>query len=490
MKKFKDFFLRNTSTRQTIAKNIFWLTWSQVLGRFVRALVIIYAARSLGATQYGIFSYALGLAAFFTIFADMGISLVMTREIARKPEVWQEYFATSFWLKIVLFLITGTMILIIAPFFSKIPEATALLPLIALLTIFDGIRELAFAFFRAKERMEVEALGNVVTNTIITVLGFLALVKMHTYSSFAFAYVVGSGLGTLFSISFLGRNFFHVVNKFTKSLIRPIIEAAWPMAFSAISGAFMLTIDIVILGWWRTPAEIGLYSAAQKIVQIFFTLPAILAGSTFPTFSRLLRTKEDGGKIQNLIEQATTLALGVGIPLLVGGVILGKPIILFLYGPDYLPAVLVLQIFAITFPMAFAGPLFSNLILAHDKQKVLVKYLIIGSVMNLVLDLILIPKFGIVGSAIGTLIVHTIYASATLFIAKKIQIFYMMRYLKRIILAAGAMGALSFALNFIGLPLIITIALSGIFYFVVLYLLRERLVSEIKIILDMMRGKK
>src|SRR3989338_246964 len=100
--RLKAFFLHNSSTKQTIVKNFFWLSSSQVGSRLIRAAILIYAIRILGASEYGIFSYVLGVAGFFTIFADMGLSALLTREVAgNHREKSGIYFSNAFLLKII-----------------------------------------------------------------------------------------------------------------------------------------------------------------------------------------------------------------------------------------------------------------------------------------------------------------------------------------------------------------------------------------------------
>ena len=156
--RIKELLFHNRGMRQTIAKNVFWLTLSQVGSRLIRALIIIYAARILGAAEYGIFAYVLGFAGFFTLFADVGINPLLTRNTANHPEQRTEYFSTSFWIKIVLLLATVLLVIFVAPHFTNIEAAKALIPLVALLVIFDGLRDFSIAFFRGLEKMEREAL--------------------------------------------------------------------------------------------------------------------------------------------------------------------------------------------------------------------------------------------------------------------------------------------------------------------------------------------
>src|SRR3990167_1257464 len=187
--RLKEMLFQNKSTRQTIAKNIFWLSIGQIGSRLIRAIIIIYAARVLGAAEYGIFSYVLGLAGFFTIFADLGVSPLMIREIASYPEKRIIYFSNAFWIKTFLLSITAALIIFIAPKFSNIEEAVALLPFVALLVIFDNLRDFTFAYFRGIEKMEREALLVVVMNTTIAISGFIILNFYQTAGALLFAYI-------------------------------------------------------------------------------------------------------------------------------------------------------------------------------------------------------------------------------------------------------------------------------------------------------------
>ena len=85
--KIKNWLFSNQTISQTIAKNTFWLFSGQMIGRLLRAAIVIYAARVLGAASWGAFSYALGIAAFLTIFSDIGINALITKQTARDPSL-------------------------------------------------------------------------------------------------------------------------------------------------------------------------------------------------------------------------------------------------------------------------------------------------------------------------------------------------------------------------------------------------------------------
>ncbi len=479
MGKIKNFLFHNRNTRQTVVKNVFWLSAGQIGSRLFRALIIIYAARVLGAAEYGVFAYILGLAGFFTVFADIGVNSILTREAAKHPEEADYYFATTFWIKITLLVLTSGLVIFLVPHFSKIEGANILLPFVALLTVFDGIRELSAAFFRSKEKMELEAILITATNIAVTVFGFIILRFAANAQALAITYALSAGTGTLIGIVILRKQFAGVIKFFRKNLVRPILSSAWPIALLGILGVFMLQVDILMLGFFKGAEEVGFYSSSQKIIQILYTLPAILAISLFPVFSRLAG-KENNTKTKTIIEQGVTATFLIAIPITVGGILLSQNIIQLLYGNEYLPAASAFQILALTPLFAFPGYIIGQYIFAYDKQKKMAPLIAIGSFGNVAFNALLIPPFGIVGAAIATVGAYALYHSLSWRLAKKINNFYTLRHIKKILTAAIVMGVVSFISNKLGMNIIVTIIASAGIYFGVLYLLKEKVLLEIK----------
>lgn len=486
-KKIKSLLFQNTTSKQTIVKNMAWLGLSSVAGRLIRGIFIIFAARILGATEYGVFSYALGLAGFFTLFADIGINSILTRDVSGYPKKAKSYFATSFWIKIFLLVITTLLVILVAPHFSKIASATVLLYFVALLTIFDNLREFLNAFFRAKEKMEFEALVNVAMNIAIAVIGAVVLYFSHTAKAVTISYVSSAGVGFLVAGFILRQELKGLIRNFDIKLVKPTMEAALPLAVAGFLGVFMFNIDIVILGWFKSATEIGFYAAGQKIVSLLYTLPGIIASATFPTLSRFYG-KNEHQKVSLIIEKSITLVFAFALPLTIGGLILANPIINFLYGKEYLPSVLTFQILLLTLPIIFAQLVFANLILIYNKQKKFAFFVGLTALGNVIFDLLLIPKFGIAGSAAGTLIVQAIYNFFTWNMMKKINNFETLVHLKKIFFASVILGVLCFVFNKIGINVIINILLSGTIYFGLLFILKEKILEELKPALKALRG--
>jgi O-antigen/teichoic acid export membrane protein len=229
----------------------------------------------------------------------------------------------------------------------------------------------------------------------------------------------------------------------------------------------------------KTASDIGLYSSGQRIVQLLYVLPAILATSFFPTLSRFIGGS-DKNKVRLLIEKGVTLSILIAVPLAVGGFVLGGNIINFVFGSEYAGATTAFKIMVLTILATFPGTIIGNYIIAYDKQKGLTFYILLGSLGNVIFNYLLIPIWGIAGAALATLLVQIIYNWLAFRLAKKANDFSLFKYSFKIILASIIMGLLGIGLNRLGLHVAPTVVASAIFYFLILYLLKEPLISDIK----------
>jgi O-antigen/teichoic acid export membrane protein len=479
--KLKTFLFKNLSTRQTLTKNVFWLTLGQIGSRLLRAIIIIYAARALGAGEYGVFSYILGLAGFFTVFSDMGVNTLLMRDAASYPEERSKYFAASFWLKIALLFVASLLLIFVAPHFSKIGIAISLFSLVALMSVFDGLGEFFNSFLRGVEKMELDAFIMIAKNIVLIIVGFSLLTLSPNAQSLIISYSVSLGLGAILAAFFVRKQFLTIFRYFDLNLIKKIVSSAWPIAFSSVLGMFMINTDVVMLGWLRTAQEIGYYSIGQRFVPVLLTLPNIFATAMFPILSRFAGQKEQQ-KEKNLNEKSMALIFMIVLPIILGGIILATPIIKLIFGQSYLPAVSAFRILITSLIWIFPNVFLTNIVLVHNYQKKIVKYLILSSVVNIGLNILLIPWWGIIGAAVATLVSQTLYVAPTWLTMKKINNFYTLRYLKKIIAGAIIMAGVSFILNYFNLNVILNIVISTGVYFGILYLLKEKVLGEILIL--------
>ncbi len=478
LSRIKSFLFRNSSTKQTVAKNTVWLTISNFGGRLIKAVVIIYAARVMGAADYGVFSYALTLAGFFTLLIDPGLNAVIMRDASKSDDERRiEIFSTTAFIKLVLLVVGVFFVVFVAPFFSTLPGAQILLPIVAFIIVFDNLRDYLFCFIRIREKMELEAGIYLAMNIAIVILGFIALHVHPTPLNFGLSYVAGLSLGFLAAL-WTARGYLPTIfSKFKKSIIRPLLESAWPFAVTGALGILLTNTDILIISWMRTAIDVGIYSAGIRIVQVFYLIPTVVQYATLPLLARL--ANKDNGKFRTVFERTIGTMFLLSIPLAIGGVVVGTQVMSAVFGSSYASGGLAFKILMLTMLVDFPATVIANAVFIYNRQKSLIVTSAIAGVMNIVFDLILIPPFGMAGSAIATLIAQGAsnwYLWSTL---KKINYFEVLPRLGKAAAAGVIMGLATALLVATGLNIFVTILIGALVYALLLYFLREPLFLEI-----------
>lgn len=476
--KIKSFLTENKNLSQTIIKNTFWMGFGQLISRLIRAILIIYAARVLGAAGYGVFSYALSLAGFFTIFSDIGLTALLTRESAKNPEQRQEYIATALVIKLGLIIVSSALILFAIPLINKIPEAAVLFPIIAVLFIFDTLRDFSFAITRSLEKMEIEAGVNISMNLIILIFGAAVLATEPSAKLLTTAYAIGAGFGFFLIFWKIRRYFSRFWIFFNKKLIKQILTEAWPFGVAMLLNAVMLNTDTIMLGWLKTPEDVGWYSAAQRIILLLYLLPGFLAVSVFPTFSRTAAA--DPEKFRAIFEKSLRGVLIAALPIVVGGLMTAPEIIGLIFGKEYEPAVLPFQIIILTVLFVFPGSIIGNGIFAYNWQNRLFGVFAAAAFGNALLNFLFIPVYGIVGAAAATVITQFISNGYALIIMKKINNFNFFSKPRKVFIALLFMIGAVAGLKMLAVNIITIIVTAGLIYLAVLYFLREPLLSNLK----------
>ncbi|MEK7149433.1 MAG: flippase [Patescibacteria group bacterium] len=480
IKKIKSkLFFETKTIRGTILKNFLWLGTSQVGSRLIKSAITIYAARALGTAGYGVFSYAMALTGFFIFFKNIGVDSILTREVARRPAEREQLFATSFWLEIGLLAVTAFLLFFIAPLFNRIPEALILIPVLAVMLIADDLKDLFVAFFRGIEKMEWEAIVVVATNIAIVIFGFVALLISASPLYLALAYAAAAVFGAFLAGGIIffrhTKGFFR---SFDRNLIAPILRSAWPIAFGGLASIFLFNIDIVMLGFWRTVDDVGIYAAVQKIVGILTVIPTLVGASTFPMFSRLAHVK-DSARVRQVMESLIGALFLFAAPLVLGGTVLGASLLKFIFGSAYgaganAMAVLLFSIFPI-----FLMVIFANFIFAYDEQRKTIGYPIIASLVNVGLNFLLVPRLGMIGASLATVASSMIYAFLMFRFCRKIEEFSLWRGFQKVLVAAIIMTIFTWSIQLLNLHVILNIILSAALYFFILKLLKEKMLEEI-----------
>jgi len=277
------------------------------------------------------------------------------------------------------------------------------------------------------------------------------------------AYALGAGIGLVVASYFLRENLKKLVSHFDKKLVVPILKAAWPLSLAAIFGMLLVNIDTVMIGWFKDAEYVGFYSAAQKPIALLYILPSLIVGGFFPALAKFAGKHTE--KFREVFEKALTMIITLAFPIALGIILTAEQIISFVYGEEYLAAAAPLRILAVTVLAAFPVGIIIHAFFAHNKQSKLVSLWGAGVVMNIALNLILIPRQGITGAAWASLLTQVIINGLIWMKMKQISPFRIANRMPHILLATFMMATATILASQMGLHIILVVTLAVLAYF-------------------------
>lgn len=463
-----------------IVKSAAWLFSGTLIGRTLRALVLMYSARVLGASAFGAFSLALSLSAIFTILSDMGVNSVMVREGVKSDETRKKYFSSSFFLKFPILIILSIAAIFISTAYSqRMPDLLSIMPYMILIFIFDSFRDLLCALARSYERMDLDAKCQIITNFAIVVFCGLSLYFFPSAVSVMQGYALGTFLGVSFILFALRKRLGGLVNKVSPYFLKEVFLTAWSFGLVALMGVITINTDNLVIGFLMNQVAVGLYSATLKPIQFLYIIPAALSSAVFPSLAMANDNLEEFKKVFSLAIRSGYL---FAFPLTVGGVLTAERLIALLYGSEFLAASPAFILLSLTLIFVFPSLFITNALFAgKEKNKIFLTYALVGIFGNTLLDIVFIKLWGIAGSSLATLIVQIVLFLYVSYHFKKSFGVGPAKGLSKIAISSGVMGLSVLGLMLLTNHILVVIALSGAVYLGMLILLKEETLKQLSV---------
>jgi O-antigen/teichoic acid export membrane protein len=380
-------------------KNIFRLSVGDFLAKTLYFLAFIYLARVLGVSSYGVLEFALSILTYFLVLADGGLELWATREAARGQKA-EQLAAQIMPLRLALTAVTFGVLLALLPFLPAYPYLRPVLLLFGL-TLFAQAFNLKWVFM-GRERMSHVAVGLLVAQVIFAVAVF-ALVRRPEHVVWVPALRLA---GDLAMAVYFGRPFVTAhgwpVRGFTRREAGAILKPALVMGLSQGLAFMSYNFDSLLLGLLVGARAVGWYGAAYKPITALLAVPVTYYTGLFPTLSRTYQQSE--AAFRHMVARSLRLTAMMALPVGIGGSFLAGPVIGLLFGPDYANSVLPLQILSWAAVMVILRGNFRHSLNAAGRQDLDLRCAGSAIAMNVGLNLIFIPRYGIVGAAATTLV--------------------------------------------------------------------------------------
>lgn len=397
--------------------NTSWMFAEQVLRIIAGLFVGIYVARYLGPEQFGIYSFAAAFVALFGAIARLGLDSIVVRDLVNHPEERDTYLGTAFWLKLIGALMTLGLLAIAVQFTSNDATTNLYIFIIASGLIFQSFDVVDF-YFQSRVLSKYVSISRLIQLALSSILKLYFVFTQADLFWFVVVSLVDQVSLTLFlAIAYWRQKIGSFLARFDLGTAKAMLKNSWPLILSGIAISLYMRIDQIMINEMLGEREVGLYSAAVRLSEAWYFVPVIVTTSLFPAIlnAKKLNPKLYNERLKRLYTIMIYSAVGVALPV----AFMAESIVVTLYGIHYQDAGLVLAIHIWAGIFVALGVVNGSWFLAEGLQKLATLNTLIGAAVNVILNYILIPIYGIAGVAFATFASYGIAAYFSLFLYKK-----------------------------------------------------------------------
>jgi O-antigen/teichoic acid export membrane protein len=408
------FVRRHIAHRPNLVKivdNMGWLFFDKVLRMGVGLLVGVWVARYLGPEQFGLFSFASAFVGMFGAVAGLGLQSIVVRDVVRDPACKEETLGTA----AVLQLLGGGLAYgcVFGAILMLRPEDTLAKLLVAILGSIMLLRfsDVALYWFESQVLSKYIVWVQNGCFLIFASIKVGLIVSKAPLLAFAWATAAEALIVALLIFFMLGLRGPKLQQlRFSLLRAKTLLADSWPLLLSGIAIMGYMKIDQIMLGQMLGDDAVGIYSAAVRISEVWYFVPMMIVASVFPAILEAKKRDETQyiQRLQRLYDLMVWLSIAIALPM----TFLSTPIVVALFGAAYAESgpVLAIHIWASVF--VFLGVASSQWFVAENRQILSFQRTVLGAVINIALNYIFIPKFGVLGAAYATVLAQ---ASVCLF---------------------------------------------------------------------------
>jgi O-antigen/teichoic acid export membrane protein len=389
----KRSFILNVSIR--------WL--GEIVSKIIWFLFSIYLARKLGIQDFGYFSYAFSLGSLFVVFTDAGTNNLIVKEISRDKSKTNLYLTNVLFIKSLLSVGVVFVIMLINCFLKNnffVITFSISLVISAFLDVFNSL-------YRAEKKMYYETIV-MFTWRFLIVVGSVIGISFFNFKllEISYVFIVCSILSVITTIFMASRMYSFEVKFIDINLCKNIIKEALPLGLMIIYGAFFFKFNTVILKYFSSINDVGIYSAAFKIIEGLFFISTIFSTTLFPFFCS--SSSSLGDIIIKRFKKSFLVLIIISLSIILPLFFYSTNIIGILYNFSYLESVKSLKILSIVLLFIFLNELYMYFFMSLNKHSVVNKIMFFGVFLFLGLNvwLVKIMKLGHIGSSLVLLIIE------------------------------------------------------------------------------------
>ena len=388
-----------------LIKNTLFLMVSNYMGMLGSAVLTIALARYLGAHGLGVFSTVFTFVFFGSLLSTFGLPPIIVRNVAKDKLLAPTYFINGLFLMVSFALLSWIAISVVA-FLIDYPAKVRLLIILGSCSLVTGaIGNVSSAMFRSFEKMEIPSLAGSGMAILSSGIGITMLWRGLGLFPLVFLIVVTGGLSSTLLLILVKKHLKIYIKRTDPKLCVTLLKQSFPLALIMALNTITRRVDILMLSAMQGLTPVGLYSAAVKFIN-FVSVPAESFGQALlPRMSSHLAISVDASG--RTYEKSVRFYLLISLPIAVISFLYAGEIIHLLFGEEYVlggsATALRILICAFLFNMA-SGPAGVIILSSGERLKKFVPFAAAITIFNIVLNALLIPKYGFSGASFSTFI--------------------------------------------------------------------------------------
>lgn len=382
-----------------VFKNTTFLVLAELFIKLIGFVYFVFLARNLSIEVFGRYNLVTSFVTMFSFLPDIGIGLVVVREIAKKSYSTAVLLGNTFVLGTAMSIVTIVIIVTIGLLVGFSSDIMLLLFISSLTLFFSQIRSVPLFYFDGIERMEYSAVLKALNSLVFITCGLGGFLLGFGLIGIITGFLVGSIISFVITWMIFYTKKIKISLTFNKRVARHLALDSLPLGVAAFSSLVYGNIDGIMLERMLSEGALGIYSSATKfgptLIQLL-NVPFMVA--VYPVLSRL--SIGNGVRFRNAIVKSTGVVLLWSIPTAIG-VAFFSDIIPIIFGERYRAGIHILRVLIFFVPFAALSALLYKVLIVIRKQYIYLFISIVGVFLNIILNLVLIPRYEIVGAAIS-----------------------------------------------------------------------------------------
>ena len=404
----------------TLTHKIAKHTTVQIVGRFIGFMLslisIVFLTRYLGTDGFGKYITIVVFVNMVAVFAGFGLDQILIKEYF-KTKRKKYLIANTLALRAIGSLLIFIIGAIIGHFLPYAPIIKIGICVYSLSSFLVAVELIFLDIFQINLRMHHQVIAETV-NRIITLLLIIASIYLNLGLAFILlSTATGSAIQILIAYFWVNK-IVTIKLRFNFKMWRNLLIKAIPLGISAVLIFIYYKVDTIILSLMKPSADVGIYGAAYKVLDIVSTFPGMFCGLLLPVFANVF-TKNKMPHFNKLIQKGFDVLAITGIPITIILFSLARPIILLVAGNQFTSSVLALQILAPSAALIYLNWIFWIALVGGDKQNNLILPYLLITIFNVILNLILIPRYSYLGAASTTIATQLIALFIPWWLTKK-----------------------------------------------------------------------